>query len=320
MLYSARSKPHFRHVISSRCLRVLGLLGAACAGLTNAAWAEDAVAISSKTSNDYSRTRLADGTFSPEYYSFGKGGVLAGQAQDPAIEKMDFMDIARTIAIPLEHAAYLPSKDPKATKLLIMVYVGRTGLAGNASDSTGYTNLNDAQSNLDAVNAAKGGDSGGGAGSVLINPGSANSSSANDEVTTAMGMVKMENNLRQKQDMQTVSLLGYDSWWEQTQRDEGTPFQGGREDLVREVEEGRYFVVLMAYDFQLMWKEKKPKLLWEARFSIREQGNFGRQLAGMTEAASKYFGRNSDGLLHRDVPAGEVEIGTVKSLGTEPAK
>jgi hypothetical protein len=299
---------------------LLALLGAVCGAFPNAARADDAIAVSSKTSNDYSRTRLANGSFAPEYYSFGKGGVLAGQARDPAIEKMDFMDIARTIAVPLEHAGYLPSKDPKATKLLIMVYVGRTGIAGGASDSTGYTSLNDAESSLDAVNAAKGGDTGGGAGSVLINPGSADSASANDEVTTAMGMVKMENNLRQKQDMQTVSLLGYDSWWDETQRDEGTPFQGGREDLIREVEEGRYFVVLMAYDFQLMWKEKKPKLLWEARFSVRDQGNFAKQLAGMTEAASGYFGRNSDGLVHGDVPTGDVEIGAVKSLGTEPTK
>jgi len=38
-------------------------------------------------------------------------------------------------------------------------------------------------------------------------------------------------------------------------------------------------VVLMAYDFQLLWKEKKHKLLWETRFSIRQRHNdFDRQL------------------------------------------
>jgi hypothetical protein len=295
-------------------LGAIGLLG------PNLAAADDTIAVSSKTSNDYTRARLPNGTFSPEYYTFGKGGVLSGQTRDPAIEKLNFLDIARTIAIPLERENYLPSKDPKTTKLLIMVYVGRTGIGGNPSDSTGYANLNNAESNLDAINSSKGGDSGGGAGSVLINPDSADRASANDEVTTAMGMVKMENNLRNKQDIQTVSLLGYDSWWEQTQRQEGTPFEGGREDLIREVEEGRYFVVLMAYDFQLMWKEKKPKLLWEARFSVREHGDFAKQLAGLTAAASKYFGRSSDGLIHGDVPAGDVEIGAVKSMGTEPAK
>src|ERR1700728_1770548 len=121
MPHSACLSPHLKRVIAMRCLPLLTLLGGFGAALPSSARAEDTVAISSKTSNDYSRTRLPDGSFAPETYSFGKGGVLAGQARDPAIEKMDFMDIARTIAIPLEHAAYLPSKDPKATKLLIMV-------------------------------------------------------------------------------------------------------------------------------------------------------------------------------------------------------
>jgi hypothetical protein len=301
--------------------RLLILFSALCLAIPFQAHGEDSIAIASKTSNDYVRTRQPDGSFAAEYYTFGKGGVLAGQTRDPSIEKLNFIDIARTLAVPLEKENYLPSKDPKTTKILIMVYVGRTGVSGNPSDSTGYANLNDAQSNLDAVNSAKGGDSGGSAGSVLINPDSADKSAANDEVTTAMGMVKMENNLRQKQDLQTVSLLGYDSWWAETQREEGTPFEGGRQDLIQEVEEGRYFVVLMAYDFQLMWKQKKPKLLWEARYSIKQRGNdFEKQLALMTEAAAKYFGRSSDGLIHGDLPEGHVEIGEIKSLGTEPVK
>jgi hypothetical protein len=297
------------------------ILTAACLAIANLASAEDTIAIASKVSADYVRTRLPDGSFAPETYSFGKGGVLGGETRDPSIEKLDFLDIARTIAVPLRKDNYVPTKDAKDTKLLIMVYVGRSGVSGDASDSTGYTNLNSAQGNLDAVNAAKGGDSGGSAGSVLINPEIADKSAAGDEVTTAMGMVKMENNIRQKRDMQNVSLLGYDSWWADTQREEGTPFEGGRQDLVREVEESRYFVVLMAYDFQVMWKEKKPKLLWETRYSIRQRDNdFEKQLALMSQAAGKYFGRASDGLKHDDLPEGRVEIGEVKPLVTEPPK
>jgi hypothetical protein len=300
---------------------LLVILAVLCIAVPKLARGEDTIAISSKVSSDYVRTRLPDGSFVPETYTFGKGGVLSGDTRDPSIEKLDFMDIARTIAVPLRRDNYVPTKDAKDTKLLIMVYVGRSGVPGEAADSTGYTNLNSAQGNLDAVNSAKGGDSGGSAGSVLINPDIADKSAASDEVTTAMGMVKMENNIRQKRDMQNVGLLGYDSWWAETQREEGTPFESGRQDLVREVEENRYFVVLMAYDFQLMWKEKKPKLLWEARYSIRQRDNdFEKQLALMSEAAGKYFGRATDGLKHDDLPEGRVEIGEVKSLGTEPTK
>lgn len=307
--------PFFRN--AARLLLTVSLVSAAA----HVALAEDTVAIASKTSHDYARAKLPDGSYAVEYYAFGKGGVLAGQTRDPSIEKLDFLDIAKTLAVPLKKENYLPTKDPKVTQLLIMVYVGRTGALEEASGSTGYTNLNNAQGNLDAISSAKGGDSGGSAGSVLINSGMADKAAADEGVTTAMGMVKMENNIRQKQDLQTVSLLGYDSWWDRTEREEGTPFDNGRADLVREVEEGRYFVVLMAYDFQLMWKEKKPRLLWETRYSIRQRGNdFERQLALMSEAAERYYGRSTDGLIHGDLPEGRVEVGEVKSLGTEPAR
>jgi hypothetical protein len=35
----------------------------------------------------------------------------------------------------------------------------------------------------------------------------------------------------------------------------------------------------------------------------------------MTQQASKYFGRNSRGLEHVDLPEGRVEVGDIKSLG-----
>jgi hypothetical protein len=69
----------------------------------------------------------------------------------------------------------------------------------------------------------------------------------------------------------------------------------------------------------MLVKEKKSKMLWEARFSIREHGNaFDSRIAGMAELASNYFGRDSKGLHHEDIPEGKVEIGTVKSLGVVP--
>jgi hypothetical protein len=83
-----------------------------------------------------------------------------------------------------------------------------------------------------------------------------------------------------------------------------------RDDIDQELDSSRYFVVLMAYDFQTMWKEKKHKLVWEARFSVREQGNdFTRALPAMAEYASQYFGRDSHGLLRTHVPDGRIDVG-----------
>jgi hypothetical protein len=77
----------------------------------------------------------------------------------------------------------------------------------------------------------------------------------------------------------------------------------------------------MAYDFQLLWKAKKHKLLWETRFSIRQRHHdFDKDLPTMAQYASQYFGQDSGGLVHKEIPLGHVDIGDVKSLGEVPSK
>jgi hypothetical protein len=77
----------------------------------------------------------------------------------------------------------------------------------------------------------------------------------------------------------------------------------------------------MAYDFQLLWKEKKHRLLWETRFSLRQHFHeFDKELPSMALYASRYFGEDTGGLIHEPVPKGNVEIGSVKSLGEVPQK
>jgi hypothetical protein len=93
----------------------------------------------------------------------------------------------------------------------------------------------------------------------------------------------------------------------------------GKADMLNELEEDRYFVVLMAYDFQAM-KHEKSKLLWETHISIREHSNaFDERLLGMVSGAAGFFGRDSGGLKHLGLPAGKVLVGDVKSLGVVPA-
>jgi hypothetical protein len=100
-----------------------------------------------------------------------------------------------------------------------------------------------------------------------------------------------------------------------------TALKGRRDDLIAEIEDNRYFVVLMAYDFQMLWKQKKNKLLWETRFSIRERGNdFGKILPAVAQYASQYFGQDSKGLVRQPLPEGHVEVGEPRSLGAVPEK
>jgi hypothetical protein len=220
------------------------------------------------------------------------------------------MDVARTIAPSLASQKYLPARDPAATKLLIMVYWGTTAVTGPLSSNAGIIQFQAAANNPDMRSS-----------NYWIK------NAALAEMTQALTMLEMMDRIRDQTDFKNAAMLGYDS-----EGTIGTDYGryishtalGTRvKDDVAEIEENRYFVVLMAYDFQLMWKQKKHKLLWETRFSINERHNqFDRALPALAQYASKYFGQPSNGLLRSRVADGNVEIGepTLIQFLTDPKK
>jgi hypothetical protein len=295
-----------------------------CAALSNPALrAEEVEAIASKTAKDYVRKKLPDGTYKPETYVFGKGDNMSGARVDPTADSLGFMDVARAVAVPLAQKQYLPTQDPKTTQELIMIYWGTTRAPEYATESNSHILAQQANEQRARV---------------LTNAGSSGSPSAPDSVRSMSEKqelaeadnallvanigIQQENQRREDQDMKTATLLGYDSWWVAANAAmDGTALGRRKEDMHAELEEDRYFVVLTAFDYQKLVKEKKSKFLWEVRFSIREHSNqFDRRLAAMIALASDYFGRDSAGLQHVAVPEGKVEIGPVKSLGVVSAK
>jgi hypothetical protein len=317
-------------LVSPRSLLGLVAASASTLAVSPVAFASDGnavVAIASRVSGDYVRPRLPNGTFVAETYAFGKGGLAGGNESDHTIDELGFEPIARTIAGPLASQNFVSSADPKGTKLLIMVYWGTTGAPENANTSIAMQNMSNASA---AMSSAKGG-----ASSVRFDnttagctpPKNYNDSPfttnlrtkaemrADNAMTGALAMVSAEDKTRDQIDALNAAMLGYDSWWNETAGFKSTPFEYRRQDMIMELEERRYFVVLMAYDFQMMWKQKKAKLLWETRYSIRERGNeFDKQLAAMTSNASRYFGKNSAGLIHNVLPEGHVDLGPLKEI------
>jgi hypothetical protein len=255
-------------------------------------------AVNSRVATDYVRARASTGGFEPEYYSFGKGGVWGGALADDSIDHMTFMDVAKVMAPALQKEKYLPATDPARTKLLIMVYWGTTGVSASLSNSVAVDNYQTAANNPSLT--------------------STNYFVKNDAMaamTQALTMLEMTNKQRDQVDFKNAAMLGYDS-----EGTIGTDYGryishtalGTRaKDDVAEIEMNRYFVVLMAYDFQLLWKDKKHKLLWETRFSINEGHNrFDHALPVLTNYASQYFGQPSNGLVRSRVLDGRVEIGS----------
>jgi hypothetical protein len=296
--------------------RLLLLISAAAIACPRATRAEEFEAVSSRASADYLREKLPDGSFKPEYYAFAKGGYWSGPVADKSIDKMDFLDVAHVVAGPLANQKYLPSKDPAATKLLIVVYWGTTHAPEKASGTAVYESARQAEANMAQIESE--------IKEHIVAPaaGQQLKDQAGAELTNAIAAVQAENRMRDMADRNNAAMLGYDSWWEQTfDAQNGTALEHRKQDMLDELEHYRYFVVLMAYDFQMLWKQKKSKLLWETRFSIREQNNaFDQQLEAMTLQASRYFGQDSGGLTHNPLPQGSVQIGEVKSLGAVPEK
>ena len=291
-------------------------------------------AVAAHTSDDDARSKLPDGTFQPEYFAFGEGGHWTGATSDPSIDNLRFIDVARAIAGPLGDQNYLPSRDPKKTKLLILVYWGRTRSPGSLNDSLEVQTLQTADSKLGASKSAQDQKLAsatvipsatgptmvcGRIQTVTDNAQVTDRIDAENASTSALAVVAAENSSRDQIDVQNAAMLGFDAALRETEGLRGTPLEHRRDDLVQEIEQQRYFVVLMAYDFQLLWKEKKHKLLWETRYSVPERGrDFDKYLISMSERASYYFGRKSDGVMHLDLPEGHVNVGDIRTLGALP--
>jgi hypothetical protein len=295
--------------------------------------AEFITAVSSTTSKDYVRAKLPDGSFQQEDYSFGKGGKWRGASDDPSIDKLEFLDVARVIAVPLAEQKYFPAKDPNKTRLVIMVYWGTTQVADRIDSSEAFVEYQDIRNQI-------------GEDQPPPNPqtqrvtADANPSSMNDaphgdnaqmnEMDDSLTLMNMENANRTRIDARNAKMLGYNTYDNSglVGTDRGvwlghTPLANTQHDLTAEIEKSRYFVVLMAYDFQIMWKQKKHKLLWETRFSIDQPHNdFTKALPAMAKYASRYFGQNSHGLIREPLREGDVQIGepTLVELLAEPKK
>jgi len=283
--------------------------------------AEEVEAISSKTAKDYVRRKLPDGTYQPESYTFGKGDNLSGARVDETADSVDFMTVARTVAVPLAQKRYLPTQDPKTTNELIMVYWGTTRAPEFATESNSHQLAQQAIEMRQRI-LQQPPNKGNGPDSVANIPLKEMLAEADNAILVANLGIQQENQRREDTDMKTATLLGYDSWWVSANAAmDGTAMGRRKADMRAELEEDRYFVVLTAFDYQKLVKEKKSKFLWEVRFSIREHGNqFDKRLPAMIAIASDYFGRDSQGLHHVDVPEGKVEIGPVESLGVVPQK
>jgi hypothetical protein len=302
----------FRYAVSV-VVGAIGLVTAVtCKAENNATGVEGIEAVASKVAKDYVRSKLPDGSFRPELYAFGDGGNWGGEIKDLTIDKLTFLDVAHVVAAPLATQKYLPGTDPAKTGLLVMLYWGTTAVPVPYEEDPLYHNYSTALEEYRLLITQSGGtlknDQVATAPNVII------LDEANSVLSSGLHQLDIENHIRDRIDFKNASMLGYDSsgllGTDYGKYLSHTALREEGDDERAEIEENRYFVVLMAYDFQLLWKQKKHKLLWETRFSISQRHNeFDKTLPAMTQYAARYFGQPSNGLVRQRLLNDRVDIG-----------
>lgn len=313
---------------------VLALAGAAVCSAADTV----ATAVFSKISNSYKRTKANDGSFKPEYYALSNGGRIYGTTSDHTVDRVTYPQVAEIAMRLLAQQNYRYAQTKEQAKLLLVLQWGST-LAPNGA----HKDMNVATSQAAADNLKKGM---AGLEGVLVSGGetkavaegmakatlegfgpSVTSPHYRNEhavVAAAVGAVEsqmlrtmLDNRVRDELNHRNARVLGYADDLEDAGGIRRWAGGGDRySDLIDDVEESRYFIVVSAYDFQELLKAKKQKLLWQTRVSVRSPGNsFNDTYLAMLKSASAYFGQNSGKLVRGEESKGTVELGDLKFLG-----
>jgi len=239
---------------------------------------EKLTAVSSSAHNGYVRVRRADGSFEPETYAFGEGGILEGAyidqfvRNDPTIDNVTFRGMARMLAGPLASQNYLPTANPESTRLLVMVFWGTTigGVNtrnGNLRDLINYENAKllgfDSEGSIQAISDP----------STAYFGRSFRARMLDDVHADVLSAIEVNRYF--------VILRAYDFQpaWKQRK-------------------------------LKLLWETRFS--LSERRH------DFERDLPAMAQDASLYFGQDTYGLVLKPIPEGRVHVGEATPVGDQP--
>lgn len=289
----------------TRMAAVFLLLG----GLGTTAVAEEliATAVSGRVGHGYKRVPRPDGSFQPEFYALANGGRIAGTGSDLTVDRIQYPEIAGVAMRLLARQNYRYAQKAEEATLMLVLHWGVTLTFNSGNYATSVGNAASAMANLKSL--------GGGPGTAPSNDAAV--VSAGEVFENEMMKLAMENRARDQINLPNARLLGYLD--EINSADGIQRWAGGGDrynDLIADVEEARYYIIISAYEFEALTKRQEKKLLWQTRVSVRAPGNrFDDSLAAMLKGASKYFGQDSGRLVRGEESKGSVELGDLKFLG-----
>lgn len=294
------------------------------------AWAAEEsgvlTSVFSKTDSGYKRQKGPDGKWVREYYAMTNGGAAEGTIQDSAQDKVRFVAVASVLAEHLARQGYFPATDQNNVDLLIVVNWGRTSPQTDGAGRTGSDSVLAAMNSMSNLGPATP--------PAIVSPteaaaapqaevnltGSAEDmqrQAAQSQLESALMTQGMFNRSRDQANERNAALLGYAGDLNKSDGIQRLAGGGARfDELLADIEEPRYYIILQAYDFKRTVRDKKPKIQWVTRMSMRAPGNsFAEQAAAMVAYAASRFGQNSDGLQRKLTPQYKVNLEDIKFLG-----
>jgi len=262
-------------------------------------------AVFSRVSREYRRETLPDGSFKPEYFALGNGGMVDGTTRDKTVERVDYPTVVQLILPQLAKEGYHYAKDAKQASLLLVLHWGNTLVYNDAGYRQG---MNDASRAMSAMQQLKHSDSTGGT----------EGAAAAEELEKTLLLLEMERLMKNMYVAPNARLLGYIEDINDSNDIRRLVGVGADRfnDFMADVEESRYYVIISAYDFREATEHGRQKLLWVTRVSVRAPGNrFDESVGAMLKNASHYLGRESGRLVRGEESKGTVELGDLEFLG-----
>ncbi len=252
------------------------------------------VLVDSYAKESYEETKNGDGEPRLETYHFFEGRHFGGNIRDKSLRDVTFEEIAQSLAEEMKLRNYYPASSPEGGNFLIVVHWGVTGI----------------EEPLDELFLNEPGDTGIDAPDIIFDGASGNTSqdfsadATNDFETYDRGGAS-------RSDEENAVLIGFD----RALNRKGVIPQDEHE-LQLMLKDERYFIILMAYDWQKLRTEKEYDLIWSTRFSLDAMGtNFREAHFALSRGASNYFGTNLDGELGKaktNLGPGDVELGEIE--------
>lgn len=259
----------------------------------------------SRIGNGYKRERRPDGSFKPEYYALSNGGRIYGTASDNTIERVTYPEVAEIAARLLRQQNYRYAQSKGQASLLLVLNWGATLSYNNVNYTVAVQDLAKAVA-LEAEKTMYGEDPEGGSEMHRV-----------DLYADELLKLRMANKNRDDINLPNAKILGYLDAINDADGIQRWAGGGDRyNDLIADIEEPRYYIVITAYDFPLLLKGGQKRLLWQTRVSVRSPGNsFDDSFVPMLKSAAKFFGRESGKLVSGEEEKAKVELGDLKFLG-----